>query len=136
MITKRQYVEYLICTIGNFTSTNLADHLDDVSHDTITDYLQSERLTPRGVWELVASLIQDSSEAFMLVDDSVQDKRYSHFIELVKTVQPADIFTVRASFTTEAGRFASILAHHGSLPFRSPRVAPQRAAGATAARSA
>ena len=84
MITKRQYVEYLICTIGNFTSTNLADHLDDVSHDTITDYLQSERLTPRGVWELVASLIQDSSEAFMLVDDSVQDKRYSHFIELVK----------------------------------------------------
>jgi hypothetical protein len=84
MITKRQYVEYLICTIGNFTSTNLADHLDDVSHDTITDYLHSEHLTPRGVWELAAGLIQDSSEAFMLVDDSVQDKRYSHFIELVK----------------------------------------------------
>jgi hypothetical protein len=84
MITKRQYVEYLICTVGNFTSTNLADHLDAVSHDSITDYLRNERLTAHGLWELVTGLIQDSSEAFMLVDDSVQDKRYSRFIELVK----------------------------------------------------
>jgi len=84
MITKQQYVEYLICTIGNFTSTNLADHLDGVSHDAITDYLRSEHFTGRGLWELVAGLIQDNPEAFMLVDDSVQDKRYSRFIELVK----------------------------------------------------
>ena len=84
MITKQQYVEYLICTIGNFTSTNLAEHLDDVSHDTITDYLQAERLTAHGLWELAVSLIEDSPEAFMIVDDSVQDKRYSRFIELVK----------------------------------------------------
>ena len=33
---------------------------------------------------MVAGLIQDSPEAFMLVDDSVQDKRYWRFIELVK----------------------------------------------------
>jgi len=84
MITKQQYVEYLICTIGNFTSTNLAEHLDQVSHDTITDYLHSERLTARTIWELVDGLITDSPEAFLIVDDSVQDKRYSHFIELVK----------------------------------------------------
>jgi hypothetical protein len=84
MITKRQYVEYLICTLGNFTSTNLADHLDNVSHDIIIDYLSNEHLTARGLWELVAGLIQDSSETCMLVDDSVQDKRYSRFIDLVK----------------------------------------------------
>lgn len=84
MISKQQYVEYLICTIGNFTSTNLAEHLDQVSHDTITDYLQSEKLTARTLWELVDGLIIDSAEAFLIVDDSVQDKRYSRFIELVK----------------------------------------------------
>jgi len=84
MISKQQYVEYLICTIGNYTSTNLADHLDQVSHDTITDYLQSERLTARTLWELVDELIVDSPQAFLIVDDSVQDKRYSRFIELVK----------------------------------------------------
>lgn len=85
MITKQQYVEYLISTVGNFTSTNLAEHLDKVSHDTITDYeLQTERLTAGTLWELVEGLIKDSPEAFLIVDDSVQDKRYSWFIELVK----------------------------------------------------
>jgi len=48
MITKQQYVEYLICTIGNFTSTNLVEHLEGVSHDLIIDYLSNERLTARG----------------------------------------------------------------------------------------
>ena len=84
MITKQQYVEYLICTVSNFTGTNLAEHLDEVSHDTITDYLQTERLTARSLWELVDGLVADSPEAFLIVDDSVQDKRYSRFIELVK----------------------------------------------------
>lgn len=84
MLTKLQYVEFLICTIANFTGTHLAAHLDAVSHDVVTDFLQSERFTPRQLWELVAGLIQDSPEAFLLVDDSVQDKRYSRFIELVQ----------------------------------------------------
>jgi hypothetical protein len=84
MITKQQYVEYLISTVANYTGTHLAEHLDDVSHDTISDYLRSERLTARSLWELVQGLIVDSPEAFLIVDDSVQDKRYSRFIELVK----------------------------------------------------
>ena len=62
----------------------MAEHLYDVSHDTVTDYLCNERLTARGLWELVQGLIVDSPEAFLIVDDSVQDKRYSHSIELVK----------------------------------------------------
>ena len=84
MITKQQYVEYLISTVANYTGTHLAEHLDAVSHDTISDYLRSERLTARSLWELVQGLIVDSPEAFLIVDDSVQDKRYSRFIELVK----------------------------------------------------
>ena len=84
MITKQQYVEYLISTVANYTGSHLAEHLDDVSHDVITDYLRTERLTARGLWELVQHLITDGPDAFLLVDDSVQDKRYSRFIELVK----------------------------------------------------
>lgn len=84
MITKQQYVEYLISTVVNYTGSHLAEHLDDVSHDVITDYLRTERLTARSLWELVEHLITDSPDAFLLVDDSVQDKRYSRFIELVK----------------------------------------------------
>src|SRR5919202_1745818 len=84
MITKQQYVEFLVSTVGNFTSTHLAEHLDEVSHDTITDFLQREHLTARSLWELVAQLIADRPEAFLILDDSVQDKRYSRFIELVR----------------------------------------------------
>ena len=84
MITKLQYVEYLISTFGNYTGSHLAEHLDDVSHDVITDYLRSERLTSRSLWELVAPLIADGPDGFLILDDSVQDKRYSRFIELVK----------------------------------------------------
>ncbi len=75
MITKAQYVEFLISTVVNFTGTHLAEHLDRVSHDTVTDFLQSERLTAHQLWELVQGLIQDSAQAFLIVDDSVQDKR-------------------------------------------------------------
>jgi hypothetical protein len=83
MITKLQYVEFLIGTATNYTGTLLAEHLDGVSHDAITDFLQGEKLTARHLWELVEHWIVDSPDAFLLADDSVQDKRYSRFIELM-----------------------------------------------------
>ena len=84
MITEQQYVEYLGSTVANYTASHLAEHLDDVSHDVVTDYLGRERLTSRSLWELVRNLISDGPEAFLIVDDSVQDERYSRLIELVK----------------------------------------------------
>jgi hypothetical protein len=86
MMTKRQYVEYLIATTGNYTCTHLADHLDGdqaVSHDAISDYLRRDKLTPRGLWETVAPLLDDGPDSYLLLDDSVQDKRYAKKIELV-----------------------------------------------------
>lgn len=84
MINKRQYIEYLISTPVNYTASNLADHLEGVSHDAVTDYLQRDKLSARGLWELVAPLLKDSAEAYLIVDDSVQNKQYSRKIELVK----------------------------------------------------
>jgi hypothetical protein len=84
MISKKQYVEYLLSTPFNYTCTNLADHLDGVSHDVVNDFLRQEYLRPRQVWELVRGRIADGPDAFLIVDDSVQDKRYSRFMELVK----------------------------------------------------
>ncbi len=84
MITKQQYVEYLVSTPINYTCTNLAEHLEGVSHDVVSDYLQRERLTARHLWELVEGLIEDSPEAFLILDDSVHNKQYSRSIELVK----------------------------------------------------
>jgi len=84
MMTKQQYVEYLISTPINYTCSNLAEHLEGVSHDAVTDYLARERHTARQLWELARSLVDDSPDAFLIIDDSVQDKRYSRKIDLVK----------------------------------------------------
>lgn len=86
MLTKKQYVEYLLSTPLNYTCTNLANHLDNVSHDSICDFLKRERFTPRQIWELTKPYVskQDDIESYLICDDSVQDKRYSRFIELVK----------------------------------------------------
>jgi hypothetical protein len=84
MITKKQYVEYLVSTPRNCTCTYLAEHLEEVSHDVVTDFLRQKRFMPREVWELVKDRIADSKEACLIVDDSVHDKRYSRFIELVR----------------------------------------------------
>lgn len=84
MITKRQYIEYLISTPSNYTCSNLAEHLEDMSHDAVSDYLQRDKLTARHLWELVAPLLKDSESAYLIVDDSVQNKQYSRKIELVK----------------------------------------------------
>ena len=86
-MTQQQYIEYLIATPGNYTCTNLAEHLDGEqaqSHDAVSDFLRRERVTPRRLWEVVAPLLHDGPGAYLVADDSVQDKRYSKKIELVK----------------------------------------------------
>jgi hypothetical protein len=84
MITKKQYVEYLVSTPKNCTCTYLAEHLEDVSHDVVNDFLRQKRFMPREVWRLVKDRLEDSPDACLIVDDSVHDKRYSRFIELVR----------------------------------------------------
>ena len=84
MITKKEYIEYLISTPVNYTCSNLAKHLEDVSHDAVNDYLHRERLTARHLWEQVKPLLKDSQEAYLIVDDSVQAKKHARKMDLVK----------------------------------------------------
>jgi Transposase DDE domain len=84
MILKKTYVDYLLNTPINYTCSNLSSHLASVSHDVVTDFLANARFTPRDLWHLVKNDVNFSSSGFLIVDDSVQDKRYSKFIEIVK----------------------------------------------------
>ena len=74
----------LVSTPINYTCTNLAEHLEGMSHDVVSDFLKRERLTAGHLWELVEEQIDDSPDAYLIIDDSVQDKRYSRSIEMVK----------------------------------------------------
>lgn len=82
--TKLDYCQYLLSSPINYTVTNLADHLEGISHDRINRYLRGERLTPGLLWDNVKALIEPSKNAYILFDDTVLDKRYSAAIELAR----------------------------------------------------
>lgn len=84
MVTKKQYIEYLLHTPINYTCSNLADHLEGVSHDAASDFLLRDKATARRVWELAEEVISDDEISYLILDDSVQDKNYSRKIEMVK----------------------------------------------------
>ncbi len=84
MISKRQYIEYLLNTPVNDTCSNLAEHLDGVSHATVSDFLERGRVTAPRLWELVEPLLKDSETAYLIVADSVQNKPYSEHIGWVQ----------------------------------------------------
>jgi hypothetical protein len=63
--------------------TNLAEHLENISHDKINYYLKNEKLTPRLLWDNVKDLIVTDEDAY-IIDDTVLDKRFSEEIEIVR----------------------------------------------------
>ncbi len=76
----------MISTPVNYTCSNLAQHLENVSHDAVSDFLSSpnHKSSAQELYKLVRPLLNDTDEACLIVDDSVQDKRYSTKIELTK----------------------------------------------------
>lgn len=84
MLSKKDYIEYLVSSPLNYTCSNLAEHKTKMSHDVVSNFLKHSRFTPRQLWTAVLPFIHNCAEGFLMVDDSVQDKRYSQFIELVK----------------------------------------------------
>lgn len=82
--TKLDYCQYLLSSQINYTLTNLANHLETVSHDRINRYLIREKLTPRFLWEQVKPLILVHENAYVIFDDTVLDKRYAEDIQLTR----------------------------------------------------
>jgi len=76
MITKQRYIEYPISTPVNHTRHNLPEHLEDVSHDVVSNFLKRNRITAREVWALVNGLIKNTPKSFLIINDSIQNKQY------------------------------------------------------------
>ena len=81
MITANTYelVKLIIYTI-----TNLAEHLESITHDAINFYLKTVKLTSRLLWDKVKEVVEPDGNRYMIFDDSVLDKRYSQEIEIVR----------------------------------------------------
>ncbi|MDE0011433.1 MAG: transposase [Candidatus Poribacteria bacterium] len=82
--TRLDYCQYLLSTPINYTLTHFAKHSQRFSHDQINWYLANEQLRPRHVWEHVRSHLEQTSNGFLIFDDTVLDKRYAKEIALAK----------------------------------------------------
>jgi Transposase DDE domain len=84
-VTRLDYCQYLISSQVNYTLTNFADHSQQqFSHDQLNRFLRDDKLTPRLIWEQVKDSIAFSPDAYLIFDDTVAEKTYSHAIELVR----------------------------------------------------
>jgi hypothetical protein len=83
-ITRLAYCQYLLVSQINYTLTHFADHCETLSHDAINRYLGGEKMTPRLVWDNVRGQVVPTAQGYLLFDDTVLDKQYSHQIELVR----------------------------------------------------
>jgi hypothetical protein len=84
-VTRLDYCQYLLLSQINYTRTNLADHCEKFSHDAINRYLRGEKLTPRLVWENVASQVVVMPRGYVIFDDTVRDQNDSFAIELMRS---------------------------------------------------
>ena len=75
MVDKKKYVEYLISTPFNYTSTHMADHQEQISHDMVNRFLSRENFQPADLWTLVQAYLNDQTDSFLLVNDSVRTKK-------------------------------------------------------------
>jgi len=64
--TKLDYCQYLLSSQTNYTLTNLAEHLQVFSHDTINRYLRGEKLTPL-LWDNVEHHIQVDEDGSIIL---------------------------------------------------------------------
>ena len=82
--TKLDYCQYLWTSQINYIITNLAEHLETISHDAINYYLKTEKLTSLLVWDKVKEVVEPDGNGYIIFDGSVLDKRYSEQIEIVR----------------------------------------------------
>jgi hypothetical protein len=83
-VSRLDYCQYLLVSQINYTLTNFADHSEKFSHDALNRYLQGEKLSPKLTWENVQNQVVQTPKGFVVFDDTVADKNFSHEIELVR----------------------------------------------------
>lgn len=84
IVTRLDYCQYLLVSQINYTLTNFAEHSEKFSHDALNRYLDGEKLSPKLTWENVQNQVIQTPKGFVVFDDTVADKDFSHKIELVR----------------------------------------------------
>ena len=83
-VTRLDYCQYLLVSQINYTLTNYAEHTEQFSHDMANRYLADDVLRPHLVWENIRDQVVPTPYGFLVFDDTIVDKNFSHKIELVR----------------------------------------------------
>lgn len=84
-VTRLDYCQYLLVSQINYTLTNYAEHTEKFSHDMANRYLAGDEVRPKLVWENISLQVVQTPYGFIVFDDTVLDKSFSHKIELVRS---------------------------------------------------
>ena len=77
------YCQYLLVSQINYTLTNYAEHTENFSHDMANRYLADDVLRAPGLGEHRDQVVP-TPYGYLVFDDTIVDKNYSHKIELVR----------------------------------------------------
>ena len=79
------YCQYLLKSHTNFTITlRRTLQIENISHDTINRYLRTESLNSEDLWRNVQEEFVSHTEAYLIFDDTVINKKYGYNIELTR----------------------------------------------------
>jgi len=78
------YCQYLTSSSNNYTATDLSEHYDGLSHDSVTRFLRDKQLSPSVLWKKVQPLLIQTPQGCVIIDDSVMDKSHSFKIDGVQ----------------------------------------------------
>jgi len=79
------YSKFLLASQTRYSATELARSSPDptMRHDAVTNWLHSSRFNPSEIWNQAKSLVMLHT-GYLIVDDTVLDKRYSQPNDVVK----------------------------------------------------
>ena len=77
-------VNIYLVIIQIIPSHSLANHLENISHDTINRYLKNRNFDGQDIWENIKEEIVTNTAGYLIFDDTVINKKHSNKIELVR----------------------------------------------------
>jgi putative transposase len=88
------YVDFLIANQNRYSGLELSRVAPaEMAHDSISRWLASSNFTPSDLWHKVEGLVNKET-GYLIIDDTLLDKRYSRENELAKLQYSGDFHTL------------------------------------------
>lgn len=84
ILTRIDYGQFLMSSQTNYTQTYFGEHHPRAGHDALNHWMRTARFTSAHLWEHAKAQIIPGPNGYLLFDDTVLDKNFSHKIDLVR----------------------------------------------------